>query len=75
MTAIQAQRIVDKSLNTADAACRIQAAEQASVRRAMSLAAMLEWYGSDICAQMDHPSPAAFATAVRAIRAYHQQED
>lgn len=74
MTATQAQRIVDKSLATAAADCRIQAATQASVRRSMTLAAMLEWYGSDICAQMSDASPATFATAVRAIRAYHQED-
>lgn len=69
MTSIQAQRIVDASLETAAAECRIQAATQASIRQSMSLEAMLEWYGSDLA---NNPSPAGFKTAVQAIKAYQE---
>lgn len=73
MTASQAQRIVDKSLDTGASNARIQAAQQSAVRKSMTLAEMLEWYGSDIEMQMDRPSPTAFATALRAIKTYQEQ--
>lgn len=68
MTAIAIEQTVAASLATAAAAERMQAVRMQATRRGMTLAALLEWYGADLEAQCAAPSPAAFRTAVTAIR-------
>lgn len=71
MTASQIERTVASALDTAATELRIQAARERAIRQRMTLEEMLEWWGGDIVAQLNYPSPASFATAVRMIRDYH----
>jgi hypothetical protein len=72
VTTATRQVIIAKVLDTRGAELRMQCITQETALKALALAAMLEWYGSDLMAGQ---SAAGFKTTVAAIRRWHELQE
>lgn len=66
--AVTKQGIIDRALDSRAVELRMAAVEQAAARRAMNLAAALEWYGADLELAMQLRDSVLFNTTVRRLR-------
>jgi hypothetical protein len=72
MTIATRQATITKVLDTRGAELRMQCITQETALKALRLAEMLEWYGSDLMAGQ---SAAGFKTTVEAIKRWHELQE
>jgi len=66
--AVTKQAIIDRALASRAVELRMAAVEQEAARRAMDLAAALEWYGADLELAMRMCDSVLFKTTIARIR-------
>jgi hypothetical protein len=72
MSALTRQASINSAFDLRGAELRMQCITQETALKALRLAEMLEWYGSDL---MVGQSPAGFKTTVQAIRRWHELQE